>query len=106
MCKKSGKSIDNLLLHCKLTRELRSSLIQLFGVAWVMSRWIRDLLVSRRGQLGQCMVLELWRLDPLCLLLCIWRKKNTRSFEGREMAMLELKKMLFQIFICMASRVV
>jgi hypothetical protein len=104
--KKSGKSIDKLLLHCKLTRELQSSLFQLFGVAWVMSRWVRDLLVSWRGQLGQCMVLELWRLAPLCLLLCIWREKNARNFEGREMAMLELKKMLFLLFIYMASRVV
>lgn len=106
MCKKSGESIDHLLFHFKLARELWSSPFQLFGVAWVMSRRVRDLLVSWRGQLGQCMVLELWRFAPLCLLWCIWREKNARSFEGREMGMLELKKMLFQIFVYMASRVV
>jgi hypothetical protein len=56
------------------------------------------LLVSWRGQLGQRKVLELWKLAPLCLMWCIWREKNTRSFEDCGIVMLELKKMLFQSF--------
>jgi hypothetical protein len=96
MCKKCGESIDHLLLHCEVATELWSSLFQLFGVAWVMPRRVRELLVSWRGQLGNRTALKMWRLAPLCLMWCIWRERNARSFEDRETVMLELKKMMLQ----------
>jgi len=46
MCKKSGESIDHLLIHYEVARELWSSILNLFGVDWVMPRWVNDLLVS------------------------------------------------------------
>jgi len=36
MCKKNGESIDHLLLHCKVVRDLWSYILVLFGVEWVM----------------------------------------------------------------------
>jgi hypothetical protein len=36
LCKKSGESIDHLLLHCEITRDLWSYILILFGVEWVM----------------------------------------------------------------------
>ena len=47
MYKKSGESIDHILLQCETVRELWSLLIHLFGV-WVMPRRVRELLVSWR----------------------------------------------------------
>jgi hypothetical protein len=47
MHKKSGESIDHILLQCEIVRELWSLLIHLFGV-WVMPRRVRELLVSWR----------------------------------------------------------
>jgi hypothetical protein len=39
--------------------------------------------------------LKVWQLASLCLLMWyIWREQNARSFEDRENALLELKKML------------
>jgi hypothetical protein len=38
MCKKSGEAIDHLLIHFKLARELLSSILNLFGVEWVMPK--------------------------------------------------------------------
>jgi hypothetical protein len=38
MCKKSGEPIDYLLIHCEVTRELWSSILNLYGVEWVMPR--------------------------------------------------------------------
>jgi hypothetical protein len=52
MCKKSGESIDHLLIHCAVAIELWSSILCLFGVDWVMPRWVIDLLVSWRGHAG------------------------------------------------------
>lgn len=51
MCKKSGESIDHLLIHYAVAIELWSSILCLFGVDWVMPRWVIDLLVSLRGWL-------------------------------------------------------
>jgi len=36
LCKKSGESIDHLLLHCEIVRDLWSYILILFGVEWVM----------------------------------------------------------------------
>jgi hypothetical protein len=41
MCKKSMESIDHLLLHYKIVRELWSSFFQFFSVDWVMPRRAR-----------------------------------------------------------------
>jgi hypothetical protein len=46
MCKKSGESIEHLLLHCQVARDLWSYIRTLSGVEWVMSRMMLDLLTS------------------------------------------------------------
>jgi len=38
MCKKSEESIDNLLLHCEVARELWSAIFSLVGIKWVMPK--------------------------------------------------------------------
>jgi hypothetical protein len=52
MCKKSGESIDHLLIHCEVARELWSYILNLFGVEWVMPRRVIDLLNSWGVRLG------------------------------------------------------
>jgi hypothetical protein len=47
--------------------------------------------------------LEVWRLAYLCLMWCIWRKQNARSFEDLETALLELKKMLQSLYTWIAA---
>lgn len=49
MCKMSEESIDHLLIHCEVTKELWSSIINLFGVELVMPKRVIDLLVSWGG---------------------------------------------------------
>jgi hypothetical protein len=48
MCKKSGESIDHLLLHYDVARDIWSFFYILFGVEWVMLQRVLDLL-SRWG---------------------------------------------------------
>jgi hypothetical protein len=69
---------------------------QLFGVVWVMPRRVSELLGCWRGQLGNREVLHLWRLVPLCLMWCLWHERNARSFDDREIGMLELKRLMLQ----------
>jgi hypothetical protein len=73
MCKKSGESIYHILINCEVVRDLWSSLIDLFGVDWVMPRRVRELLVSwGSGRCGN--IFKVWRLTLLCLMWCIWRE--------------------------------
>jgi hypothetical protein len=46
MCKKNEESIDYLLLHCEVARDLWSYILILFGVEWVMPRTVLELLNS------------------------------------------------------------
>lgn len=60
-----------------------------------MPRRLKELLVSWRGQMRNCNVLEVWRLALSRLMCCIWREQNVKSFDDRDTLVLELKNMLF-----------
>jgi hypothetical protein len=99
-CKKSGESIEYLLLHCKVACNLWSYILTLFGVEWVMPRRMMELLTSWGALFGYGSTKEVWRLDPLCIMWCIWQERNARHFEDVETSMLELwKRLLNKLYI-------
>jgi hypothetical protein len=61
MCKKSGESIDHLLLHCDVARDIWSFFYILFGVEWVMPRRVLDLLSNWGNSLGRSQVKQIWK---------------------------------------------
>jgi hypothetical protein len=89
MCMRSGESIDHLLLHCPVARELWCFIFNLFGVQLVMPQGAMELLACWRGGYGKSN--EIWRAIPHCLFWCIWRKRNAKCFEGREQQLLDMK---------------
>ena len=91
MCKNCGESVDHLLLHCPIACELWLLVLFLFGIHWVMPLKVIGLFESWQGMFGRHHNIDLWRLVPHCLLWCIWRERNARSFEGCERSMLEIK---------------
>ena len=76
MCKKSGKSINHLLLHCEVAIEVWNMVCQLFGVMWVMPGRMKECLGSWRGQRSNHTILQIWRMAPLCVMWCLWREMN------------------------------
>jgi hypothetical protein len=56
-----------------------------FDVTWVMNGKVIDLLACWKGQRGNKMVWEVWRIAPLCLMWIIWRERNFRCFEDKEL---------------------
>ena len=96
MFKQNGESIDHLLLHCEVAIELWNMVCQMFGVTWVMSGRMKDCLGSWRGQRGNHTIMHIWRMAPLCVMWCLWREMNTRSFEDYELGLIELKKKMLQ----------
>ena len=96
MCKVDGESVDHLFLHCALARELWTMVFSLFGMHWVMPRRIVDVLACWQGRLGRHKNWVLWNAIPHCVLWCIWRERNDRTFEGCERNILDLKILLLR----------
>lgn len=52
MCKKSGESVDHLLLHCEIATTLWNDFFTRVGLTWVMPIRVIDLLASWIGLQG------------------------------------------------------
>ena len=91
MCKCNGESVDHLLLQCPTASNLHSLILGLFGVYWVMPKSVFELLACWEGQFGHHWNGHIWMVIPHCLMWCIWRERNNRSFEDMESFMPDLK---------------
>jgi len=74
MCKKTGESVDHLLLHCDVTSALSSTLFNRLGMSWVMPRRVIDLLVSGPLEGQYVLRCEKWFLFAS---LCVYGGKGT-----------------------------
>ena len=70
MCKADGETIDHLFIHCTVARELWDAVLTLFGMHWVMPRWVVDLLDRWQGRMGRHRHIEIWKAIPHCLMWC------------------------------------
>ena len=95
MCKRCGESVDHLLLHCPITYEMWSMIFCLFGICWVMPQRVVDLLDCWTCNFRRHRNIVIWRFVPHCLMWCIWRERNSRSFKGREWSIIEFKSFFF-----------
>jgi hypothetical protein len=77
----------------RLPKELWSSLFQMFGVAWLMPRRVREFLVSWKGTIGTLYDFGSVEVGSFVFYLVYLDRAIARSFEDRETAMLEWKKM-------------
>jgi hypothetical protein len=96
MCKKTGESVDHLLLHCDVASALWSSLFSRFRMSWVMPRWVIDLL-TRWWFSGRPRSAAVWKMTPICFFWCLWRERNNRSFEDLEST---LEEILSSFYLC------
>jgi hypothetical protein len=80
-----------LLLHCSVAQELWSLIFALFGIACVMPRGVVDLLSCWSGRFGNSESGAIWKAIPHCLMWCLWRERNNRTFSGEEQSIPALK---------------
>jgi hypothetical protein len=67
MCRCNGESVDYLLRHCKIAGALCHFVIQSFGLSWVFSNCLLDLLSGWWYMQGKH-TSDVWNLIPPCLL--------------------------------------
>jgi hypothetical protein len=75
------ETVNHLLLHCKIASALWYYIFDIFGLAWIMPRQVRDLLACWRRKTSNSQSEALWKIITLCLMWCIWRERNDQSFE-------------------------
>ena len=90
-CKWNGESVNHLLLHCSIATDLWSMVLGLFGVHWVMARSAIELLACWQGRFGHHRKGDIWMAVSYCLMWCLWRERNNRSFEDTERIIPDLK---------------
>jgi hypothetical protein len=82
MCKKIKETVDHLL-HYDVASVVWNSLFSRFGVSWVLSRRVIDLLGCWWSS-GISMSVVVWKMAPICIFWCLWWERNNRSFEYLE----------------------
>jgi hypothetical protein len=98
MSKRDGETINHLFLHCPAARDLWDLVFCLFGVDWVMPRGVLDML-SCWSRLSRRVNGAIWSMIPHCLLWCLWRERNARTFEGCEKSSQDLKLFFFRTLL-------
>jgi hypothetical protein len=80
MCRCNGETAEHLLLHCPVAGGLWSWVLKAFGIHWVISGTVAELLFSWWNGLGRHSS-DIWNLVPACLMWSIWKERNQRIFE-------------------------
>ena len=76
MCRCCGETVDHLLLYCEKAHQLWYFAFRSFGVSWVLPITLPNFFFRLGKHLS-----NVWNLVPLCLMWCIWRECNRRTFE-------------------------
>ena len=69
-----------MLLHCGKAYRLWSLLFSSFGISWVLPRSIADTLFHCWNWPGKHSS-SIWNLALLCLMWCLWWKRNWRTWK-------------------------
>ena len=83
ICHCNGETVNHLLLHCEKAYQLWSLVFRSFGISWVLPRSVADTLFDWWNWFGKHSS-SIWNLAPLCLMWCIGRERNWRTFEDRD----------------------
>lgn len=68
----------------------------LFGVYWIMLKSVIDLLPAWQGRFGKHRNDIIWKASLHCVMRCIWRERNARSFEDIKRNIPDLKNVSFK----------
>jgi hypothetical protein len=98
MCEMNEEFAGHLLLHCEVAHALWNAIFSRFNLSWVMPLQVVDLFACWWTG-GRSWSVVVWKMVPFCLLWCLWRERNDRNFEDKEMTIEELITFFFSFFI-------
>ncbi|KAG6709852.1 hypothetical protein I3842_06G153600 [Carya illinoinensis] len=101
-----GESVNHLFLHCEVAKTLWNEVFDRMGITWVMPKHAVDLFACWQGFVGSQSSVAVWKMNPLCLIWCLWLERNGRCFEDRERSMGELREFFFSTLCFWAKALV
>ena len=91
--------IYTTLFYHRAYSERKINKQEVYGVRFVWSLLgtakVVDLLACWQGRVGRHWNGVIWMVAPHCLMWCLWRERNDRSFEDFERTLLDLKLFFF-----------
>ena len=75
--------MDHLLLHCGKAYRLWNLVFRSFGISWVLPKLVADTLFGWWNWFWKHLS-SIWNLAWLCLMWCLWRERNWRTFEDMD----------------------
>uniref|UniRef100_A0A7N2MMT0 Reverse transcriptase zinc-binding domain-containing protein n=1 Tax=Quercus lobata TaxID=97700 RepID=A0A7N2MMT0_QUELO len=97
MCRSNGETVDHSLLHCGKAYRLWSLVFRSFGFSWVLPRSVADTLFGWWNWPGRHLS-SIWNLAPLCLMWCLWRERNRRTWRVQMTSF-----WLFSVALCLTG---
>ena len=102
MCRGTGETVDHLMLHCPLMSGLWNYIFHSFGIQWILSAQVMDLLFAWRNWFGKHSS-AIWNLVLAYLMWIIWREHNRRIFEELECSDNQLQEIFIYHSISVVS---
>ena len=96
LCKENEEMANHILIHCGKTRDLWNLLFSSFGVVWVLSESVRNLLLEWKMKGPGKKRSVVWKMASICLFWCIWGELNRRIFQEEEMSDMSLRKLFLR----------
>ena len=84
-------SLFIIYFYIVILLELWSLVLCSFGVQWVMSNRVVDLLVYWKGHFTSHHNSDIWITIPLCIMCTIWKEHKSRRFKGLERDVTDLQ---------------
>ncbi len=72
MCQSSGESIEHILLHCTVARDIWLFVFTLFGVPWVLPKMVVQMLSCWNERFHRHKSFKTWNGT-------IWREQNSKT---------------------------
>ena len=83
MCRCNGETVDHLFLYCGKANRMWSLVFRSFWISWVLPRSVESNLFGWWNWLAKHSS-SIWNLAPLCLMWCLWRERNRRTFKDMD----------------------
>lgn len=93
------EEIADRILHCSKAGMLWWLVFALFGVQWVMSSSIKDVLLSWHRSFVGKKKKKPRRATPLCLFRTLWKERNRKAFENTKKVDQTIKRSFRYMFL-------
>jgi hypothetical protein len=90
----SEESVDHILLHCDVAYVIWITFFSRFGLSGVRSRHVVDMFTC--WTTSNTRSVATWKMVSTCLLWCLWREMNDKTFKDRERTLEENEFFFFK----------